>query len=235
MLLPTTDEAGVAGFRVKVLDFGIAKLRPEHMVQEATMVRTQSGQLLGTPNYMAPEQCQSSMQQTDRVDVYALGTVMFRCLAGRTPFVTEGRGDAGLMHLCAQQIGEPPPPLRQFAPEIPEEIAALVATTLRKEPERRPSMRELADRLADLQQRGVGASVHPGDSEDLPTISEPAGSSPGGNPNAPAERASIPGVSLGGGTARVNPPGRRLVWWHVVIGIVGLLWFAALLWWSLGS
>jgi serine/threonine protein kinase len=231
-----TPGAGT-GFLVKVLDFGIAKLRPEHMAQEATIVRTQSGQLLGTPNYMAPEQCQSSQPQTDKVDVYALGTVMFRCLAGRTPFVTDGRGDAGLMHLCAQQIGEPPPPVRQFAPEVPEEIAELLASTLRKSADKRPSMRQFADRLADLQRRGIGSSVHRGSSDDLPTINQPL--HPGsdlatGQPGGPADRPSIPGNSYNG-TAKVQTGKGRLRWWHVGAGLVVLGWFAALLWWSLAS
>jgi serine/threonine protein kinase len=201
------------------------------------MVRTQSGQLLGTPNYMAPEQCQSSLAQTDRVDVYALGSVIFRCLAGRTPFVTEGKGDAGLMHLCAQQIGEPPPSVRQFAPEIPEEIAELLATTLRKPAEKRPTMKQLAEGLADLQRRGVGASVHRESSDDLPTISQPVDGLPaaGGPPAESVARPSLPGVSFPGGTAQVRLPNRRIKWWHLVLGLFGLAWFAALLWWSLGS
>ena len=231
VMLLARKEPGDSRFVAKVFDFGIAKLPPELMSTELTVLRTQSGQLLGTPNYMAPEQCMSGRPITDKVDVYALGTLMFRCLAGRTPFVTSARGDAGLMHLCAQQIAEPPPPLRVIAPEMPESVEALLARTLAKEPAERPGMKQLSRELATLlASRDVRDSARLSGDE-MPTVSAPVGSTP--------SLRSVPSLpttpSTWGNTARVAPPSPRRRILYVAASLFGLAWFVLWVLWAIGK
>lgn len=230
MLLQGKSDA--SRFIAKVFDFGIAKLPPELMSTELTVLRTQSGQLLGTPNYMAPEQCMSGKPITDKVDVYALGTMLFRCLAGRTPFVTSARGDAGLMHLCAQQIAEPPPPIRQIAPEVPESVETLLARMLAKEAPERPSMKEMSRELAALLGSREVKEAARVSGDEMPTVSAPIGGS------SPSLRSmpSTPPVTWGS-TARVTPAPnssrRRIL--YVAASLFGLAWFVLWVLWALGK
>jgi serine/threonine-protein kinase len=89
--------------RVKVLDFGIAKLNPGSI--GAGSVRTRTGAVLGTPVYMSPEQCRGTREIDRRADVYALGVILYEMVCGRPPFYSEGFGELAHLH-----ISEPPPP-----------------------------------------------------------------------------------------------------------------------------
>jgi len=90
--------------RVKVLDFGIAKLRGDF---SGGSVKTKTGSLLGTPQYMSPEQCRGIPDDIDhRSDIYSFGIILYEMLCGSPPFVSEGLGDILLMHLT--QIPDPP-------------------------------------------------------------------------------------------------------------------------------
>ena len=85
------------GSRVKVLDFGIAKLRGE---LSGSGAKTQSGSVMGTPPYMSPEQCRGITDEIDhRTDVYALGIILYEMLTGAPPFVSEGWGEVVLLHV----------------------------------------------------------------------------------------------------------------------------------------
>ncbi len=210
---------------VKVFDFGIAKLPPEHMAKELTMLRTQNGQLLGTPHYMAPEQCRSDRVVTDKADVYALACVLFRCLAGRTPFVTEARGDAALMHICAQQIGEPPPALSDFASDAPAALVRLTSRALEKEPSARPSMHECAEELA-----AILRALSDGDAaNNLSTrVLDKAL-----DPTAPFRRDQAPTKASASVAAPPRPVRKRhLLYW--VAGLFAAVWLIALALWALG-
>jgi len=212
---------------VKVFDFGIAKLPPEHMAKELTMLRTQNGQLLGTPHYMAPEQCRSDRVVTDKADVYALACVLFRCLAGRTPFVTEARGDAALMHICAQQIGEPPPALSQFTSDAPPALVRLIARALEKEPSARPTMRELAAELsAILRALSDGAASDGLSTRVLDRASEPTAPLRRDQaPTAPAKLVSMPKPSAPASKRRMA---------YVAAGLFAAVWLIVLALWALG-
>jgi eukaryotic-like serine/threonine-protein kinase len=136
-------EAGNPGDpRVKVLDFGIAKL---HRRWTGQQIRTHTGSLMGTPPYMSPEQCRGISSEIDhRTDVYALGIILYEMLVGAPPFLSEGFGDVLLMHLT-----RPPRPPREIDPAIPMSVEAIVLRALEKEPERRfASMDELGRALA---------------------------------------------------------------------------------------
>jgi serine/threonine-protein kinase len=124
---------------VRVLDFGISKLRPA----PDRVTLTQTGSFLGTPAYMAPEQIEDAARVTAASDVYSLGTVMFRLIAGALPFGDDLR--SRLRHAL-----DAPPRLGDSAAGVPPELAAVVDRCLALDPHRRPTSRELAETLAGL-------------------------------------------------------------------------------------
>ena len=120
-----------------VLDFGIARL-------EEVAGLTNTGQVIGTPGYLSPEQARGDLKSIDRrTDVFSLGVILYELLADARPF----KGDSNvetLMHL----IEDEPAPLRTLAPNTPRDLETVVMTCLEKNPERRyPSARALADDL----------------------------------------------------------------------------------------
>jgi eukaryotic-like serine/threonine-protein kinase len=114
---------------VKVLDFGLAV--SEGMPEMSRITHT--GQALGTPGYMAPEQIEHG-HSSPRSDLYALGCTLFEMLAGRLPFA-----GATSYAVMIQQVSQPPPPLRRINPRIPPGPAELAAALLHKSPQHRPS------------------------------------------------------------------------------------------------
>jgi serine/threonine-protein kinase len=114
---------------VKLLDFGIAKL----MREKATMEKTQTGNMLGTPRYISPEQARG-VDVTHRSDIYSLGVMAYEMLAGRPPFT----GETG-MDLVVKHLNEPPPPLSAFA-RVPRSLERCVMSMLAKDPAERPTL-----------------------------------------------------------------------------------------------
>ncbi|AGC42834.1 serine/threonine protein kinase [Myxococcus stipitatus DSM 14675] len=110
---------------VKVLDFGIAKL------VDARMPQTHAGIIVGTPEYMAPEQSQSR-KVDGRADLYALGVIAFQLLTGRLPFEDEGLA----AQLVAHQM-RAPPSLRSLHAAVPEPLERVILRALAKTPEER--------------------------------------------------------------------------------------------------
>jgi len=134
-LVPDAEVMG--GERVKVLDFGIAKMldRDGSGADDgnATVVKTHIGMMLGTPQYMSPEQCRGAGAIDTRSDIYSLGCILFEMVCGRPPFVGEGAGEV----VGAHQYVEPPAP-QSFAPGISDQLASLIVQMLAKRPEARP-------------------------------------------------------------------------------------------------
>jgi eukaryotic-like serine/threonine-protein kinase len=128
------DETRPHGVRVKVLDFGIAKLRGELAGNSA---KTQNGALMGTPPYMSPEQCRGLIDEIDeRTDIYAMGIIIYQMLLGAPPFVSAGWGDVVLMHLT-----QAPKAPRATNPQIAPALETAVLTALaKKREERYPTM-----------------------------------------------------------------------------------------------
>src|SRR4029453_7416628 len=108
--------------KVKVLDFGIAKLTDERV--DAPRTRTKHGVLLGTPAYMSPEQCRG-VPVDHRCDVYALAIILYEMLTGKPPFVGAGQGDLLLM-----QVEAPPPPVRLANPDVPPFVEGAILRAL---------------------------------------------------------------------------------------------------------
>ncbi|MBA2479148.1 MAG: serine/threonine protein kinase [Planctomycetes bacterium] len=112
----------------KITDLGLAR----HLVDEPD--ETQTGAVLGTPTYMAPEQAKDSRKVSPRSDVYALGVTLFQLLTGVTPFQKVGHTSMLLAH-----IHDPVPDIRALVDGLPDAIARLVERMLAKDPARRPA------------------------------------------------------------------------------------------------
>jgi predicted Ser/Thr protein kinase len=123
---------------VKVLDFGLAKLLEDHerdMIDHEAdtraLVLTDPGKVLGTPQYMSPEQARG--QDLDaRTDIWSLGVVLYEMVAGRPPFRGETKS-----HTVVSILEAEPPPLSALAPEAPTELQRIVRKALTKDPDSR--------------------------------------------------------------------------------------------------
>ena len=141
--------------QVKLLDFGIARARALASETDATPRRpeTRTGMLVGTPEYMSPEQARGDRDIDARTDVFALGAVLYECLTGRPAFVAEN-----VMALLARVLLDEVAPVRSLRPEVPEALDALVTRMLAKKREDRPAdAAEVAATLAVI--LGDGAAL----------------------------------------------------------------------------
>jgi hypothetical protein len=123
----------------KIADFGLARC-----LQAGGPRLTKKGTVLGTPSYMAPEQAAGKSDAiSPATDVHALGAMLYELLAGRPPFDADS-----VYETLRQVIRQPPEPLRQFDPAIPDELERICLRCLEKEPAKRyPSAEELAEEL----------------------------------------------------------------------------------------
>ncbi len=162
-----TDREAPGGVRIKVLDFGIAKLAS----QAAGAVKTRTNAMMGTPHYMAPEQCKSAAHVDERADIYALGCILFEMVTGVIPFKAES-----LAQLIGAHMFEPPPRPRMLQPSISPDLEATILSALAKDPAHRPqTMEALSTQLATCSERG---SVLPPPDSLSPSSVAPATASP---------------------------------------------------------
>lgn len=141
---------------VKVLDFGLAKLASETSTGEVDheaptmtpVVKTEPGVVMGTANYMSPEQARG-LEVDPRTDIWSLGTVLYEMVAGRLPF--EGATKTDVM---ATILHREPPSLLRFRSDVPPELERIVEKTLTKERDERYQLaRDLSVDLKRLKQR----------------------------------------------------------------------------------
>jgi hypothetical protein len=142
------DPRDLTAVSVKVLDFGVARL----LAQDAASRLTMRGMLLGTPEYMSPEQC-GGAEIDHRADIYALGCILFELLGGLPPFVADT-----VQELLAAHQYLPVPQLTDTVEEVPAWLRDLLARMLAKDPGQRPaSMHEVSKALRGLEAQVVAA------------------------------------------------------------------------------
>ena len=126
-------EEATGGDWAKVLDFGIAKIQQtERSVHETDPGLTAPNLIIGTPQYMSPEQCSQASDIDARSDIYSFGVIVYEMLAGHVPF--SGDSPTGIM---MKHIQEPPPSILDERKDLPEEVGRVVARALAKRPEER--------------------------------------------------------------------------------------------------
>lgn len=215
---------------VKVIDFGIAKLRSATFGGGGTGL-TAAGTVFGTPEYMSPEQVMGQAVDA-RADQYALGVLAFELFTGKPPFKADDVGQLMMMH-----VGAPVPSLREQTPGLPPELDAVVAKMLGKLPEER------FDSVANAMQALMAA------------LSAPSGaptSRAGGGPRSVQTGARIAPQPAPMEAARANthaahspstlniadvprPFGREWVVLAIAVGATTLLFGALIVWFVVGT
>ena len=136
------------GAIVKVLDFGISKVK-------VTGVSTKTGDIMGSPAYMAPEQMESTRSVDHRADVWSLGVVLYQLVVGQAPF----RGDT-LPLLCMHVVNDDPEPMSTIRGDLPDGFEAVVMRCLQKEPDARyADVGDLAHALAPYGPQNASTSA----------------------------------------------------------------------------
>ena len=182
-LFVVADPDVAGGERVKVLDFGIAKL-----TVDAGVGKTQG--VFGTPAYMSPEQCASSAAVDGRADLYSLGCIFYELVCGRPPF-----GHGGI-ELIAAHLRDTPLPPRAIAPWLPPAVEQVILRLLEKQPDRRmPSCAALIAALDEAWQSLDGSAAS------MPHL--PVGGALG------AARPSPSTLGSAAGAMSMPPPARR--------------------------
>ncbi len=169
---------------VRVLDFGIAKLRDEN--RQSQLAMTQAGDMLGTPQYMAPEQIRAETID-GRTDVYALGCLLYEMITARLPYEAPT-----IMSLLSKHLMEVAVPPSQRRPDLalPPAIDHLILSAMAKDPKLRPSTMEafgeqIAELLATLPaETAQSTAQRPVPSAVLPSVATPAAYSAFGPPGA---------------------------------------------------
>jgi serine/threonine-protein kinase len=234
-LFLVTDAAEVD--RVKILDFGIAKL----LTSNENAVATRTDVLMGTPMYMSPEQCDGARSLDHRSDLYSLGCILFELVCGRPPFTDAGAGTVIAAHLML-----PPPAPRSIDPQIPPEVEDMILRLLAKAPQDRyQHARELIAAIDEMmallgiERQSVRMIAVSPPSERMARLTRPENttSPPAPSLTVPAEVTEPPlpvypsattqygsGESIG--TPALTPRRRRL--WGILLGM-GLALAAAVL------
>jgi serine/threonine-protein kinase len=170
-------QEATGGDWAKVLDFGIAKIQQtERSIHETDPGLTAPNLIIGTPQYMSPEQCSQASDIDARSDIYSFGVIIFEMLVGHVPFT--GDSPTGIM---MKHIQEPPPSVLDERPDLPEEVGRIVARALAKRPEERfQKAGELAAALAEAAADAPSAGVSAAAILDTERIGSPT------SPNEPA-------------------------------------------------
>ncbi|WP_437276693.1 cytochrome c peroxidase [Sorangium sp. So ce375] len=175
-------------YAVKLLDFGVAKIQDDSFEQQKELTATSN--LIGSPIYMSPEQARNLRDVDGRTDVWSLGIVLFKMLAGRTPY----RNSRGLGELIVAICSTPAPPIQSLAPWVPYEVAEIVQRALQIDRNLRfQSAAEMLDECRMLLPHGI--SIHEGMLRPLPDSLQadmPPPSQGPPNPEAPTRRPPTP-------------------------------------------
>jgi eukaryotic-like serine/threonine-protein kinase len=238
VFLVPTDAGGVVSERIKVLDFGISKIRGSQTV------KTQDQVLIGTPQYMAPEQASGQNAAIDaRTDLFALGAIVYEMLAGRPAFSGES-----VVAVIMNVVTGTPAPLATLVPDLPAPVVAAIERALAKKPEDRFAdvaafIEALTGKPLQTLSAGLPGTPAPGapsplSQEELmaatiaPSLSSSSSSSPSSSPSS--FPSSSPSALTGGAPTGAAPiaitaapaPARRspalIVGVVIVVGAIGL-------------
>ncbi|MBN2577812.1 MAG: serine/threonine protein kinase [Pirellulales bacterium] len=185
--------------RVKLIDMGLARLR---QLDPDAAELTASGVTLGTFDYISPEQARDPRNADIRSDIYSLGCTFFFMLTGRPPFP-----QGTVLQKLLQHQSEQPPEVRQFRPDLPEEIAPVLRRMLAKDPQDR--YRHPAELVADLTTVADRLGI-----QTLPAVSQ---------------------VWLSPPERRTRPWRRHLPWMAAVAALVAIVLFLNRIWTAPGS
>jgi serine/threonine-protein kinase len=214
-LFLTTSADGVPV--VKILDFGISK---NLATTDSNRSLTQPSMLIGSPDYMSPEQMQIGGEVGPRSDIWSLGAVLYELLTGWPPFAADS-----IPAICARVIYQEPDPPRTLEPSIPEGLEEVVLSCLRKDPDARfQSVGDLAWALAPFGPEGSRAFA-----EGVLRIASGARSRSSGTHSTPRPER---GVSQAPTLPAAGTKRRRVTVWGGMIAALGL--GTPLLWMTMG-
>jgi serine/threonine protein kinase len=193
----------------KLLDFGLVKLLG------GVSVNTTTGEPLGTPFYMSPEQCQGH-KIDGRADIYSFGVICFEILTGKVPFT----GDSATAVLLAHVLHDPPR-MSTVTPDLPAEFDEPVLRMLAKDPAARPS--SAGEAIDALEKAALDAGLTLGGEDDLRSIPRPTSSPPPGPSEFEAD-ATVAKSGMRAGSTLHGPHATRWLWLGLAPLIV-LVWF----------
>jgi eukaryotic-like serine/threonine-protein kinase len=210
---------------IKVVDFGISKVSGASAGLDGDI--TVTGNIVGSPSYMSPEQMKSPNRIDHRTDLWSLGVVLYECVTGKLPFPASSYAE-----ICLKVHQEPPVPPRAHGVVLPAGLEAIINTCLAKEPEQRyATAGDLAAALAALAPHGRRTSVRavtPGDVASRTTSVR----SRWGLPGAPRKLGRFTLTEAGWARSPASGRRRRLSWFlsasaFLGLGTVGWLLFRA--------
>lgn len=193
---PSQNRDSTLGSTVKILDIGLGRemYDEDSISPEPRTDLTGEGVLLGTPDYLAPEQARDPRNIDVRADIYSLGCVLYHCLTGQTPFP-----DKNLLNQMVRHAGEQPKPIKDFSPDVPDSMQQIVNAMMAKKAEQRyPTPDRAAQALqAFLTTAHSHASVPEAITVDLPPEGDskkrerkpPSSEFPAGGTPAPATKS----------------------------------------------
>jgi serine/threonine-protein kinase len=182
---------------IKVLDFGLSKVMPKHESAQRERALTATKQVMGTAEYMSPEQWLSAKDVEPPTDIWSLGVILFELLAGHTPFERDQ-----MAQMCQAILGSPPPNLQTLRPDAPAELKAVILGCLEKDAASRIGVAEFA--------HGIARFGSPGSEALVQRIASLAGRDAVTGSDAPASATSYRGSApdaLASAPGSVPPPG----------------------------
>ncbi len=183
---------------VKVLDFGISKFNGAQSGDSMSLTKTHA--VMGSPNYMSPEQLRSARGVDARTDIWALGVILYELLTGKVPFVA-----TSVTELCAMVLQDTPRPLREVRPDVPLALGDLITRCLEKDPNQRfQSVASLAHAL-----EAFAASSQSGAAQRILAVARESSARGVGGSGPPPPVGSSGPLAVAGAT----PGGRTSVSW----------------------